>query len=195
MDNNIKLLTLLKKGSYKAFEELYEQYFDTLYNFAFTLIRSHDKTSDIVQDTFIKVWINHQKIDLDLSFKAWLFKIAKNQILDEFRKQVRSPLFENYIAYCHDESLSFDNIEEALDFEKFYQDLETAKSKLSPRQREVFDLLKEHDLSISEVSKKLNISTQVVYNYLSQALAILRKEIPPHYISGFILLLFSKNMF
>jgi len=195
MEKEVKLLTLLKQGSYKAFEELYGQYFDMLYNFVFTLIRSHDKSADVVQDTFLKVWINHSKIDLTLSFKAWLFRIAKNQILDEFRKQIRSPLFENYIAHCHDEHLSFDNIEEALDFETFYRDLEIAKSKLSPRQREVFDLLKEHDLSISEVAKKLNISNQVVYNYLSQALAILRKEIPPHYISGFILLLLSKNMF
>lgn len=195
MNNEIRQLTLLKQSSCKAFGALYKQYFDTLYSFVFTLVRSHDKTSDIVQETFIRVWINRQKIDTDLSFKAWLYKIAKNLILNEFRKQIHSPLFEDYINYCHDEQLSINNIEETLDFDKFYKVLEKAKLKLSPRQREVFDLLKEQDFSIAEVSKKLKISTQVVYNYLSQALIILRKEMSSYHISYLILLLLSKNMF
>ena len=64
MNQHPEILRQLKEGSYKAFNTLYEQYFDLLYGFIFGLTRSHEQTSELVQEAFIKVWINRQKIDM-----------------------------------------------------------------------------------------------------------------------------------
>lgn len=169
------LVEELKMGSYKAFNALYELYVDLLYGYIFGLIRSHSKTEEIVQETFIKVWLHKAQISTDSPFKAWLYKIAKNQLIDNYRHQITEPLFEDYLNHCENEDL-FVSPDMELDFELFIHTLRKAKSKLSPRQLEVFELSKEFKLSNTEIAERLNISKQAVYNYLSQALNLLRKE-------------------
>lgn len=180
MNNDSVLLKQLKEGSYKAFDCLYEQYFDLLYGFIFSFTRSHEQTKELVQEAFIKVWINRDKIDAELSFKAWLYKMAKNQLLDRLKKQLHSPLFEDYLNHCSDEELSVNAEDDSFDYEAFCQSLTVAKTRLSPRQAEVFGLCKEQGYSATEVARLLNISENVVYNYLSQAITILRKEMSAH---------------
>ena len=170
-----KLVFDLKNGSYKAFETLYAEYFDLLYGYVFGLIRSHTQAKEIVQDTFIKVWLHRSKIDPELSFKAWLFKIAKNQLLNDIKKNYTDPMFEDYILHCEDNNLVVQpDIE--FDLELFRIALVKAKNKLSPRQVQVFEMCKEEGLSATEVAKQLNITEASVYNYLSQSLATLRNE-------------------
>lgn len=177
MNQNTVLLQQLKEGSYKAFTHLYGDYFDLLYGFVFSLTRSHVKTTEIVQETFIKVWINRSKIEVDLSFKAWLYRMAKNLLLDQLRSQFHLPLFEDYLVHVSDEQLSVDANEGSFDFHLFQRALAKTKQKLSPRQAEVFELCKEQGLSVEEVVRRLNISEQAVYNYLSQAMKVIREDL------------------
>ncbi|GAB6007803.1 RNA polymerase sigma factor [Dysgonomonas reticulitermitis] len=165
------------KGSHQDFRILYEEYSGRLYGFVFSLTRSRSMANDITQETFIKVWINRENIDPSMSFKSYLFKISKNKIIDEFRKQINNPVFEDYMAYC-DELYADgnDNIEQTIDYDYFLQQLDNAKAKLTPRQREIFELSKEQRLPSSEIAQKLNISEQTIYNILSSAMKILRKE-------------------
>ncbi|MDR1090435.1 MAG: RNA polymerase sigma factor [Prevotella sp.] len=178
----------LKKGSYSDFKILYEEYSDRLYGFIFNLTRSKSMANDIMQETFIKVWINRENIDPSMSFKSYLFKISKNKITDEFRKQINNPVFEDYMAYCDKlHADSNDIIEQKIDFDYFLQKLDIAKTKLTSRQREIFELSKEEGFSSSEIAKILNISEQTTYNILSSAMKILRKEMG---LSSLLFLLF-----
>ena len=129
----------LKNDSYKAFDVLYDQYFDLLYGFVFRLTRSHDLTFELVQETFTKVWINRKKIDTEQFFKPWLYTIAKNRLLDHLKKQWSQPLFEDYLNHCDNENIAVNSCEDSFDFEVFYKLLEKAKQKLSPRQAEIFE--------------------------------------------------------
>ncbi|MDR1201326.1 MAG: sigma-70 family RNA polymerase sigma factor [Tannerellaceae bacterium] len=187
-DNELqRLVEQLKKGSYKAFDALYKTYFDLLYGYVFRLVRSHESTQEVVQNTFVKIWLNREKLDIDLSFKAYLFKIAKNDIMDGIRKSVSNPVFEDYLSYCNHEKITI-HAEQEFDIEMFNLLLNKAKSKLSPRQAEVFELIKENGLTPTETAQKLSLPEQVVYNYLSQALSILRnemKEMVPFFILFF----------
>lgn len=171
------ILEQLKGNSESAFRCLFATYFDLLYGFVFTLTKSHEQTEDVVQEIFIRVWQKREELDTELNFKSWLFAIAKNLVIDAFRKNTRDPLFEDYLIYCADECLSVTSQEDSFDFDSFREALQEAKKKLSPRQEEVFRLCKELGYSPNQVAVLLNLSDQVVYNYLSQALSILRKEL------------------
>lgn len=188
MDRDIELIKELQKGSYKAFNCMYEKYFNLLYGFTFKLTRSHEVTHELVQETFIKVWVYRNKIDPDLSFKAWLYKLVQNQFYNVMKKQFNHPLFEDYLNYNEDEHFTAQPSDGSFDFEAFNRNLYLAKKKLSPRQLEVFELCKEQGLSAGEAATKLNISEQAIYNYLSQALSVLRVEMMPFYT--FFLLFF-----
>ena len=180
----------LKMGSYKAFESLYDEYFDLLYGYVFGMIRSHSQAQEIVQDTFIKVWLHRSKIDTDLSFKAWLYKIAKNQLLNDIKKNFSDPVFEDYLLHCENNNLTAQPDHE-FDMELFRIALVKAKQKLSPRQIQVFEMCKEEGLSATEVAQKLNITEASVYNYLSQSLSTLRNEMKELSFMFFIFFMMS----
>ena len=138
MDVERIYLERLRSGSYRDFTKLYESYASRLYAFALHLTHSDALAKDIVQETFIKVWVRREQIDGDGEETA---------------------------------------IERKLSFEEFNHRLEIAKQKLTPRQRELFELNKEQGITITEIAAKALISEQSVRNQLSQALHVLRKEL------------------
>lgn len=181
-----KRLEGLRKGAYKDFQFLYEQYVPILQPFVYRLTKSQSITKDIVQETFMKVWINRAQIDPALSFKSYLFKIARNHVIDEFRRQMNNPLFEDYLLHCESPELSDNSVGKDLDYDEFVNRLEKAKQKLQPRQREIFELSKEQGMSASEIAAIINVTEQSIYNQLSLSIQIIRKEMGP-YLPMFIL--------
>lgn len=177
MDVERIYLERLRSGSYRDFTKLYESYASRLYAFALHLTHSDALAKDIVQETFIKVWVRREQIDLDMSFSAFLFTMAKNQLLNEFRRQANSPLFLEDVVLNESGDGEETAIERKLSFEEFNHRLEIAKQKLTPRQRELFELNKEQGITITEIAAKAFISEQSVRNQLSQALHVLRKEL------------------
>ena len=170
MDVERIYLERLRSGSYRDFTKLYESYASRLYAFALHLTHSDALAKDIVQETFIKVWVRREQIDL-------LFTMAKNQLLNEFRRQANSPLFWEDVVLNESGDGEETAIERKLSFEEFNHRLEIAKQKLTPRQRELFELNKEQGITITEIAAKAFISEQSVRNQLSQALHVLRKEL------------------
>lgn len=166
----------LTKGSYKDFTSLYKIYSPRLYAFVFDLVRSQTVTKDIVQETFIKIWVIRTQVDVTLSFKSFLFTIARNLVLNEFRRQLNNPVFTDYIEYTNCADLAENTTERQMDFDAFNRRLQLAKQKLTSRQREIFELNKEAGLSPVEIARKISISEQSVRNQLSASLQILKKE-------------------
>lgn len=177
----------LNRGSYVAFNKLYNRYFDLLYGYIFRLTRSHEDTKCIVQDAFLKVWIHRDELKPDVSFKAWLFKVSKNQMIDKFRSRINNPVFENFMNFACDEQLSVAPEDQSYDFDYFNKCLNEAKTKLTPRQNEIFQLCKEEGISPGKVASLLGISEQAVYNNLSKALTVLRKHMHPSHFLLFAL--------
>ena len=166
----------LRNGSYLSFMFLYDVYVDSLYGYALELTRSRLLANELVQDTFVKVWINRSSIRPELRFKSFLFKIAKNQLIDEYRKKLRDPLFEDYLFHQGDPSVAENPVDLKVDFDDFKEHLQLAKKKLTPRQREVFELSKEKGYSAGEIATRFQITEQTVYNQLYLAVQIIQKE-------------------
>jgi RNA polymerase sigma factor (sigma-70 family) len=166
----------LRNGSYLSFKFLYDLYVDSLYGYTLELTRSKLLANELVQDTFVKVWINRSSIRPELRFKSFLFRIAKNQMIDEFRKKLRDPLFEDYLFHQTNPLIGENQIDLKVDFDDFNEHLRMAKKKLTPRQREVFELRKEQGYSTGEIAERFQITEQTVYNQLYHSIQILQKE-------------------
>lgn len=182
MDIEQKYIAGLIIGSYKDFTSLYELYAPRLYAFVFSLTHSETQAKDIVQETFIKIWIGREQIRLDTSFKSYLFTVARNQLLNEFRKQINQTVCMDDVIFVDCENLSDNNVERELSLGEFNNQLSHAKQKLTPRQRELFELNKEQGIPIAELAKRSAISEQSVRNQLSQALHVLRNEMKKYYM-------------
>lgn len=167
----------LNRGSYKAFDALYTLYSRRLYAFALKMTKSHSDAKEIVQDTFVRLWLNRENVLPEDSFQSYLFTIARNTILNKMRTLINMPVFVDYMEYMNEHLLSADNTSEGMEMDEFRKKLEQAKETLPETQKNVFELSKELGLSHTEVAKQLNLSEQTVRNQLSLALKTLRKKL------------------
>ena len=167
----------LKRGSYEAFDTLYDMYADSLYGFALLHTKSSVQAEDIVQDTFLKLWNMRASLSVEGSFKSMLFTIAKNHVIDVFRQQINRPDFEDYIRFCEDEHLLDNTSVEKIYYDDFIDKLAIAKQKLTLAQRNIFEMSREGGMSNAEIAALSDISEQTVKNHLSAALKILREEL------------------
>lgn len=181
------LIKSLISGSYKSYEVLYDKWVSSLYRFVYSLVKSEDVTKDIVQETFIKIWTNRTNIDPNQSFKSYLFTISYHLVLKEFRRTVNHSQIEEYMEYCNEMASQNSPTEQQCSFDIFLVEFKKAKEKLSPRQRQIFELSKEYNLSIAEIAEKLSLTDQSVRNQLTASLKIIRRELKNY---SYLLLLF-----
>ncbi|MGL5273811.1 MAG: RNA polymerase sigma factor [Phocaeicola sp.] len=174
------LLNGLIAGSYKSYTTLYDKWVSPLYRFVYSLVKSEEIAKDIVQETFIKIWTNRRNINVNLSFKSYLFTISYHLVLKELKRRINHPQMENYMEYCNELQVADSMTDTQCSFDTFLAELEKAKTKLSPRQHQIFEMNKEYNLSISEIAQELSLTEQSVRNQLSTSLKIIRKELNNH---------------
>jgi RNA polymerase sigma-70 factor (ECF subfamily) len=175
--NETALIISLKQGSQKAFDSIYQMYSKRLYAYCFQYTKSREETEEIVQDVFLKLWLNKSTIRQEDTLKYFLFTIAKHQLINGYKSRVNSFVFEEYVDYCNQESLSVNDTAQGVEYDEFCQYLNKAMNRLSDTQRKVFDSCKMQQLSNKEAAEKLSLQEQTVKNQLSLALKILREEL------------------
>ena len=82
------------KKNPKAFGELYEKYFDRIFNYVFRQTDDEDLTADLCSQTFLIALKNLERYEFrGVPFSAWLYKIASNEVNKHYRKQKGSKVF------------------------------------------------------------------------------------------------------
>lgn len=183
--NEKDLLVGLAEGSEKAFEELYHLYSRPLLGFIFKIVKSKTYAGEILQDTFIKVWNNRNKIDLDQSFRAYLFQIAKNNVYDFFRQAARDKKLELRIVnhICQE----YSHVEELLSSKDDVVHLYRVIDALPPKRRQIFKLIKIEELSYAEVSEKLHISVSTINDHIVKATKFIHANLPSYQVRVLII--------
>lgn len=157
LKNEKQYIKELKSGSRRAFDVLYEYYSSQLYAFSLHWTKSHEKAEGIVQDVFMKLWIKRETIRNEESISHFLFTTARFQLINVFRKNVSSPIFEEYTQYRDEIKLSKSNTDDAINYDEFRRTLEEIKLTLPPTQQKVFDYSIFQQLKIAEIAEKMNI--------------------------------------
>lgn len=153
---------------------MYDFYFPDLYHFVYQYVKSSETAKEIAHESFVRLWFSRDRLDEDRSVRAYLFTIAKNQLIKELRRQLRNPLLRDYLEFAGTLGMESRIL---YDYDTFIKGIEKAKGLLSPRQREIFVMSKEEDLSVAEIAEYLSIAPQVVRNQLSAAMKRIREEL------------------
>jgi RNA polymerase sigma factor (sigma-70 family) len=173
IDRNHTLEALLegcRTGNPKSQELLYRQFYGYAMSVCLRYTRTRDEAVEIVNDGFIKVFNNADKIDLTKSFKNWLRRIMVNTALDYYR--------QNHKHYNHEdiqeaEYLISDNKDASSDVS--YEELLGLVQKLSPGYRTVFNLFVIDGYSHEEIADMLSISIGTSKSNLARARINLRE--------------------
>lgn len=82
-----ELIKKAKNGDTAAFEQLISQYTTILYNIALRIMGNHEDASDASQEALIRVYRNIGKFKGESKFSTWIYRIAYNACIDEYRKR------------------------------------------------------------------------------------------------------------
>lgn len=179
-----ELISLLRSGSQFAFERLFENYSQKLYRFSLSYLKSETEAEEIVQDVFLKLWENRDKLRNETSFQSYLFTIAFNDIRKHFNKKARDERYRTEILeFLSDENPS---IETNPDFETLVIKLESLIDQMPDRRKEIFWKRKKEAKSVKDIAIELSISPKTVENQITEAMNYLKKEFGKDRISGLL---------
>jgi len=179
-----ELLLRLQNGDEKAFANLFYAYKDKLLSFAFSFTHSEAKAEDVVQEVFLKIWQNREKMsDVD-NFNAYIYRIAQNYAIDELRRFSKETLSLTS-HFSADEIVINGPVEDLLNKE-ISQKIVEAVNKLPPQQKIIYTLHNEEGFKYEEIASQLDISVSTIRNHMSQAMRNIRKVLSLSYPNLFI---------
>ncbi len=180
-----ELLQNLSESNTFAFEVLFFKYRNKVKGFTISIIPSYIDPEEIVQEVFVKVWLNRKSINPEKDFKAFLFSITKNLVLDYIKSAVnrRLKFVEEYIQ--QDMMNVEDNNEKLL--ENAEEKLHNLIQQIPERRKEIFCLSRFEGLTYRQIAERLNISENTVDSQIRNATAFLKKEFKKLIILGFLL--------
>lgn len=176
----------LSAGDTAAFRALYDLYFDRLAAFVFKLCKLESVTEDIVQEVFLKIWVNRASLAQVSNLEGYIFTIAHHRVMDHLRALSRETRLREMIATTDHSS---DLPESPLQLKELQHLIQAALAELSPQKQQVFFLYKYQGLSHDEIAAAMGLAKSTVKNHLSETLRHLSRHLGRQAGSDAVLLL------
>ena len=171
--NERKLIQGLKKGNHSCYESLFDLYYAKFVNFADAILMDTAVAKDLVQEAFIRIWINRSKLDENQSLENYIYVIVKRLIINYIRDSKVSVKLETEKVY----SISGDTSDLLVIANETRRRINDAIDKMPPQRRTVFTMSRNQGMSNKEIAESLQISVKTVERHITMALAELRENI------------------
>lgn len=138
------------------------------------MVKDHDIAQELLQDVFFKAWEKRHIINPDLSFKSYLFKIAKNLVYNHFRNSAVEKKVMDYVASVNSEL--HNGVEDSIYYKEIRQLIDSSIDQLPPQRKLVYTLCKLEGKTYAEVGELLNISTSTISDHIVKATRFIREQ-------------------
>ncbi|HEY1165704.1 MAG TPA: sigma-70 family RNA polymerase sigma factor, partial [Chitinophaga sp.] len=144
---------------------------------------------DIIQETFLRLWISSDKLVSIENPRSWLLRIVFYQSFSYLRRQGVHIKAMDVIASRQDAGDIHNSTEEDLAYTQILHLVEETVQQLPPQARRIYVMSREKGLRIPEIAKELMLSPNTVKNSLVSSLKTIRKRIEQsgHFIPMVIL--------
>jgi RNA polymerase sigma factor (sigma-70 family) len=85
-----RLVAAVRRGDDRAFEALYERYHRRIHAYVFGMVKDHQRAEDVTQEVFVSALRRMRATERPIAFKPWVYEIAKNACIDQFRRSRRA---------------------------------------------------------------------------------------------------------
>jgi RNA polymerase sigma factor (sigma-70 family) len=176
------LVAAVRRGDDRAFETLYERYHRRIAGYIYGMVGDYGRAEDIAQDVFMSALRRMRDTDRPIAFKPWVYEIAKNACIDQFRRSRRA----EEVSYDADEGLGAADYgrlvttgptpDVAVDQKMSLDHLCGAFGGLSETHHEILVMRELEGLSYREIGEKLGMSRPSVESTLFRARRRLSEE-------------------
>jgi RNA polymerase sigma-70 factor (ECF subfamily) len=171
-----ELLEGIRRGSEAHFTELYDRYFQRIYNFCYVRLRNHADVEEIVQETFTVVFRSVDSYRGQSSLLSWVYGIAKNTANNHLR---RAKAQESRMERAEPDllqppsSLANCTPEEQLHLRRYAEAINRHLDSVAEWQAEIFLMRHVENLSIREISDRTERSSDAIRSSLYRVKRIL----------------------
>lgn len=170
-----QLFDAIRGGDAVAFSRYYEDTMPWLVPYIRRLTNDIEEARDIVHDTFVKLWSQHEQIDPRQSLDGFVSKIAANTALDLMRKKYsHNKYYEEQVFLQTDGNHAADAAMLATEMELL---IENALLNMPPKRRMVFELSRQKKMTHDQIAAELGLSPNTVRNHIAMALNDIRATI------------------
>jgi RNA polymerase sigma factor (sigma-70 family) len=175
------LVAAARAGDDRAFEQLYFRYRDRILGFIRSRVHDHGRAEDITQEVFISALRRLRANDQEIAFKPWIYEIAKNACIDEFRRGTRarevSTEFESDVVIESPTTLSVvPGPVAAVESKMTMDDLRGAFGGLSENHHQMLVMREFEGMSYDEIGDRMEMTRQMVESGLFRARRKLTEE-------------------
>ncbi len=168
-----EILTICKKNKNKGLKLIYDKYSAILLGVCIRYVKRQEEAEDVLQNAFVKIFLNIDKLKDDTYLFYWLRKIVVNESINEYRKK------KKMVLLSFDDSIKLDNhFSEDLDYDA--KKIVKAINCLADGAREVFNLYAIEGYKHKEVAEILGIDESTSKSQYSRArtkiIKILKKK-------------------
>jgi len=177
-------------GDEAAFRAIYDQHHEKIFRLAFRYLKDKQLSEEIVQETFIKLWLTKTELNPEGDIWSYLSLISKRLSLNSLRQISKSTSLT--IKLLSNIQEAYNGTEEKIYANDLEQITEQLIHKLPRQQQQVYQLSRVKGLSHKEIADQLCISPNTVKNHMVQALKTLKAKLDFSYLILLTVLLFSK---
>lgn len=174
--NEAALAKQAAAGDAEAFGALYDRYVDAVYRYAYYRVRNEADAEDVTSEVFYKALRAMPRYEARQPFLAWLYRIARNTIIDRLRRVRPQVSFEDALQHPHADRIV--DPDAGLERLSDSQALRDAIAQLTPLQQDVIILRYLEGLDTKEIGTIIGRKDGTVRGIEFRALGMLRQVLP-----------------
>jgi len=171
-----ELIELSKRNDQKSFRIIVEAHQYMVYSLAFRIMCNEEEAKDIVQETFIKVWLNLSGFDLEKKFSTWVYAITTHLCLDKL-KSLKQRFKSESLNENVNILISSENADKKLIDSELGEVILSLTNELTPKQKIVFTLRYFEDLEMDEIVEITGLTPEKIKGNLYLARQAIRTKI------------------
>ncbi len=165
-----QVVEIVRTQNKETYSEIINRYQEKLVRYAYYLTQDNDKAADVVQDTFIKAYINLNGFNVKKKFSSWIYRIAHNEAMNVLNKDKKQlPLNEN-IDFDSSVNLEDDFVRKELQIQA-----QNCLKQMPVLYREPLTLYFLEEKSYEEISDILRIPIGTVGTRINRAKVLMKK--------------------
>ncbi len=174
-DTDEDIVRRVQGGDKDAFGVLVERYEEKLGRYGRKFLAGEDDRKDLIQDIFLKAYVNIREFDSSRRFSPWIYRIAHNEFVNALKKKksILVSFFDFDVLFPH--AVTDNSFTDDLDKRELSEALESCLSKLDPKYREPIVLYYYEELDYRQIADVLEIPVSTVGVRLSRGKSLLKK--------------------
>nr|WKN39215.1 sigma-70 family RNA polymerase sigma factor [Tunicatimonas sp. TK19036] len=181
-----RLIRQLKNGNERAFECIYDQYWQALFNQAYKRLPQPEIVKELIQDLFTELWQKREALDVRSSLSGYLHVALRYKIFNYIKAEIVREKYLDSLLPSSGSRL----VEEHIFFHELAAAYEKEIHHLPPQAQRVYVLRHQQSLSYAQIAETLHISVSTVEKHMIKALKIIRENLKEYAVTVGVVLLY-----